>query len=172
MTMRHVISAPASIDTSALAVRLAGGTARVIVDPSRALCERYGYQTLYEIPVKLQKRLRRELIGAHAETLRGSADAVCDHSVFAWLADWMRWLWSQTPAEEWDSVLVEARPAVERSDSIHHVVDGPRAGYDGYRWLDPRNAAQIERLMRSLYREFGCEARVKEVRLEPQKETP
>lgn len=164
--MRQVISAPPTIDVSALATGMAAG-ARVIADPSRDLCEQYGYQTLYEVPVALQKRLRRELIRAHAETLRETPDAICDHSVFAWLADWMRWLWGETPAEEWESVLIEARPAVDRSEAIHHVVDGPRAGYDGYRWLDPRNGAQIERLMRGLYREFGCEARVKEVRIAP-----
>jgi hypothetical protein len=159
--MRQVISAPPTVDVSALAARLAGG-ARPIADPSRAACERYGYQTLYEVPVVLQKELRRGLIRAHAEALQRNADAVCDHSVFAWLADWMRWLWSQTPAEEWDAVLEEARPAVERSEIIHHVADGPRAKYDGYRWLDAGNARQVERLMRSLYRELGCEARVRE----------
>jgi hypothetical protein len=166
MTMRHVISAPPTIDVRALAASLAG-PGRIVTDPSRALCERYGYQTLYEVPVMLQKRLRRELIRAHAETLREAPDAVCDHSVFAWLADWMRWLWSETPAEEWESVLVEARPAIDRSDAIHHVVDGPRATYDGYRWLDWRSAVQVERLMRGMYREFGCEARVKEARVKP-----
>lgn len=162
--MRQVISAAPALDVSALAARLAGGGS-VIADPSRALCERYGYQTLYEVPVDLQKTLRRELIRGHALYLRERRDGVWDHSVFAWLADWMRWLWSETPAEEWDAVLEEARPAVEASDAIHHVVGAPRAPYDGYRWLDARNAAQVERLMRALYRDFGCEARVKEVRL-------
>jgi hypothetical protein len=163
--MRHVISAPATFDVSALAARLARKNT-VLRDPSRGLCESYGYQTLYEVPVALQKRLRREAMRLHAEALRSSANAVCDHSVFALLADWMRWLWSETPAQEWDSVLEEARSAVDRSETIHHVVGGPRAAYDGYRWLDPRNAAQIERLMRGLYREFGCESRVKEARIE------
>ena len=162
--MRQVISAAPALDVSALAARLAGGTS-VIADPSRALCERYGYQTLYEVPVELQKAMRRELIRGHAGFLRERRDGVWDHSVFAWLADWMRWLWGETPAEEWDAVLEDARPAVEASDTIHHVVHAPRAPYDGYRWLDARNAAQVERLMRALYRDFGCEARVKEVRL-------
>lgn len=162
--MRQVISAAPALDVSALAARLAGGTS-VIADPSRALCERYGYQTLYEVPVELQKAMRRELIRGHAGFLRERRDGVWDHSVFAWLADWMRWLWGETPAEEWDAVLEDARLAVEASDTIHHVVHAPRAPYDGYRWLDARNAAQVERLMRALYRDFGCEARVKEVRL-------
>ena len=159
--MRQVISAPQSIDVSALAARLAGPHA-VLGDPSRALCERYGYQTLYEVPVPLQKRLRRELIVGHAAKLAEDPEAVCDHSVFAWLADWMRWLWGETPTEEWEAVLVAAWPAVERSEAIHHVVEGPRAAYDPYRWLDARNARQVERLMRQLYRDFGVEARVKE----------
>ena len=159
--MRQVISAPPTIDVSTFATKLGGAVA----DPSRQACERFGYQTLYEMPRALQKRVRRELIRAHAETLRQRPDAICDHSVFAWLADWMRWLWADTPAEEWDAVLAEAQPAIERSEVIHHVVDGPRAAYDGYRWLDAGNARQVERLMRGLYRDFGCEDRVKEVRL-------
>ena len=162
--MRQVISAAQAIDVSALGARLAG-TGTLIIDPSRAACERHGYQTLYEVPVALQKALRLGLIRDHAAALRERRDGVWDHSVFAWLADWMRWLWSETPAEEWEAVLAEARPAADASDVIHHVVAGPRAAYDGYRWLDMRNAAQVERLMRALYRDFGCEARVREVRL-------
>lgn len=165
MTMRHVISAPPTIDVGLLAGRLGGS--RIVTDPTRALCERYGYQTLYEVPVALQKSMRRELIRAHAEALRADPDAVCDHSVFAWMADWMRWIWGETTTQEWESVLVEARPAFDRSDVIHHVVDGPRAAYDGYRWLDSRNAAQLDALMRGLYRQFDCESRVKEVRIAP-----
>jgi hypothetical protein len=165
--MRQVISAAPAFDVSTLARRLAK-RAPVVADPSRALCERYGYQTLYEVPWTLQKTLRREAIRRHAELLRkGGADCVCDHSVFALLADWMRWLWTETPSEEWESVLVEAWPAVERSERIHHVVSAPRAAYDGYRWLDAGNAKQVEKLMRALYRDFGCEDRVVEVNVGP-----
>ena len=159
--MRQVVSAPPTLDVTAFAASLAKG-GKVFADPSRMLCAAYGYQTLYEIPAPLQKRLRLELITAHGELLAADENAVCDYSVFAWLADWMRWLWGATPAEEWERVLEAARPAVERSEIIHHVTAGPRAGYDGYRWLDARNAAQLEPLMRSLYREFGCEARVRD----------
>lgn len=80
--------------------------------------------------------------------------------MFPWLADWMRWLWSETSAEEREAVLAEAEPAVALSETIHHVVGGPPASYDGYRWLEARNAAQVGRLLRHLYRDFGCEARV------------
>ena len=164
--MRHVIAAPPTVDVAAFAASLVKD-APVFADPSRVLCAAYGYQTLYEIPVPLQKRLRLELIVAHAQLLEADANAVCDYSVFTWLADWMRWLWGATPTEEWERVLEAARPAAERSDVIHHVTQGPRAGYDGYRWLDSRNAGQLDLLVRALYREFGCEARVKETRVAP-----
>ena len=163
--MRVVISAAPSIDLSGYAAKLAGGRA-MLRDPSAAACGRYGYQTLYEIPRDLQKRIRRTLIREHAASLRADAAVICDHSVFAWLADWMRWLWSETPAEEWDAVLEQARAAVALCDSIHHVVCGPAVAYDGYRWIDPRNARQVERLMRSLYAEFGVESRVTYVDLQ------
>ena len=136
--MRQVISAAPSLDIASLATRLAGASA-LLTDPSRALCHSYGYQ--------------------------GNANGVFDHSIFLFLADWMRWLWGDTPTEEWDSVLIEALPAVDRSEKIHHVIAALRAAYDGYRWLDTRNAKQVEKIMRDLYREYGCEARVVEVDL-------
>ena len=89
--MRQVVSAAPTVDIAAFAAGLANG-GKVFGDPSRTLCAAYGYQTLYEIPVPLQKRLRLELIGAHADLLTADANAICDYSVFAWLADWMRWL--------------------------------------------------------------------------------
>jgi hypothetical protein len=160
--MRQVISAPPTIDVSTLAANIAG-LAPVDADPTRSLVERYGYQTLYEIPRDFQKKIRLELIDSHTKRLRESPHAVLDHSVFAYLADWMRWLWSDTHAEEWEMVLKRATPAVELSEAIHHVVSGPAADYDGFRWLDQDHARQLERLMRSLYRDFRCEGRVKEV---------
>jgi hypothetical protein len=160
--MRHVISAPATLDVSAHATRIAPGTL-LVPDPTRELCKRYGYRTLYEMPRKLQKRLRRELVREHAEALFENADCVCDHSVFAFLADWMRWLWSETPAEEWEGVLVDAYPAVQRSEQIHHVVAAPRAG----RGYDADSAKQLDKLMRNLYRDFGCEARVIDISIGP-----
>ncbi len=160
--MRHVISAPPDVDISQLVDRIAG-IAPVDTDPARGLLRRYGYQTIYEVPRDLQKRLRLELIDLHVEALEASPHAICDYSVFAYLADWMRWLWSATAAQEWERVLDRARPAVELSETIHHVAAGPRAAGDGYRWLDHDNARQVERLMRSLYRDYECEARVKVV---------
>ena len=161
--MRRVVSSSPIFDVTGLARRLAEQHSVLITDPSRDLCLRYGFQTLYEAPVDLQKMLRRELIRDHVEKLRANRDVVFDHAVFSWLADWMRWLWSETSAGEWESVLAEAEPAAVLSESIHHVVSGPLALYDGYRWLDSRNAKQIERLLRLLYRDFGCEARIVEI---------
>ena len=157
--MRQVVCAPPAIEIAAYVRSIADG-GLVVADPSRALCEHFGYQTLYEIPRDLQKRLRRQLMQEHAEALEAHPDAVFDHSILTWLADWMRWLWGDTPAEEWEAILREARPAIALSERIHHVARGNTAGYDGYRWLDARNADQIERLLRSLYVEFDCQDRV------------
>jgi hypothetical protein len=162
--VRVVISAQPTVDVGAYAKRLAGGQA-LLLDASPELCRRHGFQTLYEMPTDLQKRVRRRLIKDHAENLRAHDAVVCDHSVFGWLADWMRWLWGATPAAEWEGVLVEARAAVGLSESIIHVISGPAAPYDGYRWLDPRNASQADRLVRGLYADFDVQARVKYVDL-------
>ena len=160
--MRLVIAAPPTIDVSALAKDLAAREkATLVTDPSRAACERYGYQTLYEMPVDLQKQTRRRLIVEHIATLQKSNAVVCDHSIFQWLADWMRWLWGATPTEEWEAVLAEASAGVKLYDAIQHVAEGPAASYNGYSWLDTRNGKEIERLMRHLYVDLGCADRVR-----------
>lgn len=162
--MRYVISAPPHIDVSAHVKKLADAHGlTVLTDPSRKMCEQYGYQTLYEMPLILQKQVRRRLITDHTAALQGTHRLICDHGVLTWLADWMRWLWGETPAEEWEEVLADARPAIALYGSIHHVAQGPVAQYDGYRWLDKRNGVQIERLLRHLYSEFGCSERVQYV---------
>jgi hypothetical protein len=159
--MRLIIVAPPTIDISAIAKDLAAKEkATLVADPSRAACERYGFQTLYEMPVALQKQARRKLIADHIAALKKNGSAVYDHSIFQWLADWMRWLWGETPSEEWEAVLAEAASAIPLYDRIEHVTDGPAAGYDGYRWLDARNGQQIERLIRQLYVDLGCADRV------------
>jgi len=160
--MRLVIAAPPTIDVSKLAKDLAAKErATLVTDPSRAACERYGYQTLYEMPIDLQKQTRRKLIADHIAALQKGGSLVFDHSIFQWLADWMRWVWGETPTEEWEAVLAEAKPAIKLYDAIQHVSEGPAAGYNGYTWLDQRNGREIERLMRHLYDDLGCRDRVR-----------
>jgi hypothetical protein len=160
--MRLVIAAPPTIDVSKLAKDLAAKErATLVTDPSRAACERYGYQTLYEMPILQQKQARRLLITDHIAALQKGGSMVFDHSIFQWLADWMRWVWGQTPTEEWEAVLAEATPAIKFYDAIQHVTEGPAASYNGYTWLDKRNGQEIERLMRHLYTDLGCLDRVR-----------
>jgi hypothetical protein len=155
--MRQVISAPPTIDVVAKAEALAKQAgAKLLRDPSRAACERYGYQTLYEMPLVLQKETRLRLITDHIANLKANPNIVCDHSVFAWLADWMRWCWAKTPTEEWEAVMSVAVEATGLYDRIEHVAVGPAQSYNGYDWLDQRNGTQIERLMRHLYVDLNC----------------
>jgi hypothetical protein len=155
--MRQAISAPPTINVQAHAEALAKRAgAKLLKDPSRAACERYGYQTLYEMPLSLQKETRRKLIVDHIAALKAEPNIVCDHSVFAWLADWMRWCWEKTPTEEWDGVLKLAETAIGLYDRVEHIAAGEAQTYNGYDWLDQRNGVQIERLMRHLYVDFGC----------------
>ena len=118
--MRIVIVAPPTINVSAMAKDLAAKEkVALVTDPSRAACERYGFQTLYEMPLALQKKARRKLIADHIADLKKNGSAVYDHSVFQWLADWMRWLWSETPSEEWEAVLAEAGDVILSKAAIY-----------------------------------------------------
>jgi hypothetical protein len=130
-----------------------------IGDPAPLLCKHLGWQTLYEMPPRTQTEARLALLREHRARVE-EGKAVFDHSVVGWLADWMRWHWSSTTTETWDGVMSEARSIAAMYDSVVHVEQGPPRGYDGHAWLDARNAAQIEMLMRHLYEELGLAGRL------------
>ena len=162
--MRICLSAPPNLDVTTLAQKLADEQGLTFcADPSRACCEELGFQTLYEIPLAAQQELRRSLIEAHHDMLRTDSDLICDYSLFGMLADWMRWHWADTTSEVWEEVWVEARAIAALYDKIYHVTEAPARTYDGYVWLDQRNADQIARLLPGLYRELGVEDRLEQI---------
>lgn len=130
-----------------------------IADPTPLLCKHLGWQTLYEMPARTQTEARLALLREHRARVE-EGKAVFDHSVVGWLADWMRWHWASTTTEAWDAVMAEARMIAAMYDSIVHVAHGTPRAYDGHAWLDARNAAQIDVLMRHLYEDLGLAGRV------------
>lgn len=161
--MPIAIAANPSVDTRPLAEKLAKEKGwKLLHDPSRQLCESYGFQTLYEIPLPLQLSLRRRLMEEHAEVLYRQPNLVCSFSILEWTADWMRWLWSHTKAEEWEEIYALAREAAGLYGELHRLRVGPVRAYDGYAWLDERNAAQVDRLIDHLMQEWGLEQKTKQ----------
>jgi len=161
-----VVCAPPNIDCDAYASSLAEQRSlRLLQDPTRSLCESYGFQTLYDMPEALQGDCRRRLIQEHLGALESEDDAVFDHNVVPWLADWMRWHWSSTTTESWEGVLAIAKDCAQRYAKIHHISSGPQRDYDGYSWLDARNSRQVAALFSYLYEELGVRDRVQSVDL-------
>lgn len=156
------ISSPPPIDTTELAQKLATQNGlRIIEDPAPSLCRGYGFQTLYDMPQKLQGEIRERLIREHADFVKTNNDLLLNFSVFEYLADWMRWSWANTPTEKWEEMLSVATEAARLYDQIYHVEDGTLREYDGYIWFDKRNAAQINRLLRSIYADLQVTENVK-----------
>lgn len=164
--MKIVVSAPPAIDTGAFVSDLAAmHGAPAIADPARALCESYSFQTLYEMPDALQAASRLKLIEDHLVALKTPGTAVFDHSVFPWVADWMRWFWGKTTSEHWEEVAALVTECVALYSEVHHVSDGPLLGYNGYTWLDRRNNAQILELLGLLHIQYRVTDRVQTHRL-------
>lgn len=158
--MNVSVAAPPTIDKRPALQRLQKKfDLDLVEDPARSRCEAHGFQTLYDMPEELQRRERRRLLEDHAARLQ-SDGLLFDHSAVEWLADWMRWFWSDTPTEEWEEILALGRTCVEGYDRLYHLPDGPRQTYDGYVWLDERNAEQVNGLMRYLYRRLDVTDRV------------
>jgi len=134
----------------------------LIEDPARAVCESLGYQTLYEIPSMQQIQVRKDLIQIHLDQLQSNTGAVFDHSVMNYLSDWMRWSWSDTTTEVWDEVITLAKKCTEFYESVYVCSNAPLAGYDGYTWLDKRNAEQQAELNRFMLEKFDLGGACKE----------
>jgi hypothetical protein len=150
-----VSSAPV-YDKSDVVARLASMHGlEIVADPAPALCDAFGFQTLYEMPADLQRACREQLLRDHLSFVQSHDDVVFGFSAVEWLADWMRWFWGTTPTESWAGILALGGEAARRYGSIYHVVAGPRRAYDGYAWLDAENSRQVNSLIGYLHGELG-----------------
>lgn len=137
----------------------------IVADPAPALCKRYGFQTLYDMPEPLQGTARRELVAEHLAWVRApGAKGVLAFAVSEWLADWMRWSWHNVPTETWEGIVADARAAASKYAAIHVLEEGAPRPYDGYAWLDRRNSAQLAGLLGFAHQELGVTKLVKAVR--------
>jgi hypothetical protein len=75
----------------------------------------------------------------------------------------MRWFWSDTPTEKWESIMAEATKAIAKYDEIYHIDVGMPLEYNGYVWFDQRNAMQINSLLKALYADLQVTNRLKQV---------
>jgi hypothetical protein len=129
-------------------------------DPVPGVCRSWGFQTLYEMPLPLQREVRLSLLRFHRDSVVSGRPAIYGFSAFEMLADWMRWFWSSTPTEAWEEVLTLAADCAAGYDAVYHLSGGPCLPYNGFTWFDRRNASQQERLIRSLYLELGVREKV------------
>jgi len=156
------ISTAPNIDTTALAQTLAQKYKLAIhEDPARTMCKQYGFQTIYDMPMILQKQVRKQLITNHLEFLTQHDDVLLNYSIVQWLADWMRWFWHTTPTEEWSQIMEIATTCAQKYQTVYHLQGTATQGYDGYVWLDKENSKQVNSLMLYLYAELGISERVK-----------
>lgn len=123
-------------------------------DPMRATCEEYGFQTIYDMPARLQAEIRERLLHEHARFLEQGSDWLLNYSVVEWLADWMRWSWNTTSTESWSKIMATAKSAAQRYDHVYHVENQVLVPYDGYVWRDKENSEQLNGLMKYLYGEL------------------
>jgi hypothetical protein len=156
------IAASPLVDRAAYARKCAGSKGRIVLDPSRELVRKHGFQTMYEVPKDLQTELRLELLDLHAAEMKKGGEIVFDHCAVEWMADWMRWHWAAGSTRAWDAAMAKAAKIVAKYDAVAHLTYGPARTYDGYVWLDRPNAAQVEELMFFLYGKLG--AKVEKVR--------
>jgi hypothetical protein len=162
--MKIAIAAAPNIDTRAHAESLASRfQCPVFENPAKSLCRELGFQTLYDIPEAEQLDIRVQLIELHEDQMKAGS-GVHMTSVVNMLADWARWMWAHTTTEKWESVQRMAQHVAAQYDAIYWIKSGPELDYNGYDWLDRRNAAQICALIPFFADQLGVTAKMEIVK--------
>lgn len=174
--MRIAITSNPTICNKALARTLAQQhRLEVIEDPCQSMCQSFGYQTLYDLPIKAQFQVREQLLNDHFQILKSSNNIVFEYSILEWCADWCRWLWSHTSTQHWQKIVQDATEIASYYDTVYCQIPGYVSAenqasdqirpYDGYHWLDRENAEQIESLLPYVAKLLACQDKLETVNL-------
>ena len=140
-----------------------------IPDQTRDLVESLGYQTIFELPDRLNMRVK--LFDDFLASQTQSSGFVSDASVIDRYANWQRWEWNNASPRFSEMLYTKMR---DFSDLYSHIIflqPTLQPAYDGYRWLEPNNRAQITRSIRSLLIECDALHKTFELSINPTGET-
>ena len=130
----------------------------------RILCAERGYFSPYDIPELELHQFRLDVLDRQL-LLENEADKfVVDRSTLDAWAYFMRWSWNTCTVELAESFYEKAYAQAWKYDLLVYIPIMFPAEDDGFRWTNPTYHRQIDRLLKSIIKDWGLEDKVYEIK--------
>jgi predicted ATPase len=129
----------------------------------RILCTERGYHSPYDIPELELHQFRMEVLDRQISLENEAHNFIIDRSTLDAWAYFMRWSWNTCSVELAETFYEKAYAQASKYDLLIYIPIMFPAVDDGFRWTNPIYHKQIDRLLRSIIRDWGLEDRVYEI---------
>lgn len=130
----------------------------------RTLCTERGYNSPYEIKDDVHK-FREDLLARQIEIENASQKFISDRSTIDAWAYFMRWSWNYVEVERAETYYQQAMLQAQKYDLLIYVpIMFEQVVDDGFRWDNKIYQTQIDRLLKSVVRDWGLEDKVYEIK--------
>lgn len=130
----------------------------------RVLCAERGYSSPYDIKDDVHK-FREDLLERQILSENSCKDFIADRSVIDAWAYFMRWSWNYVEVERAEVYYQKAFAQAQKYDLIIYVpIMFETLHDDGFRWGNKIYQKQMDRLIKSVIKDWGLEAKVYEIK--------
>ncbi len=130
----------------------------------RVLCVERGYKSPYDIPESELHQFRMDVLDRQILLENQAANFIIDRSTIDAWAYFMRWSWNTSTVEMAENFYEKAYTQAQKYDLLIYIPIMFSAVDDGFRWTNPIYHKQIDRLLKSIVRDWGLEGRVYEIK--------
>lgn len=130
----------------------------------RILCAERGYSSPYDIKDDVHK-FREDLLARQIQRENFANSFISDRSTIDAWSYFMRWSWNYVEVERAEAYYQQAFAQAQKYDLIIYVpIMFETVHDDGFRWDNKIYQEQMDRLIRSVIRDWGLESKVYEIK--------
>lgn len=130
----------------------------------RILCKERGYQSPYDIPEAELHKFREDVLERQILLENEAGMFIVDRSTIDAWAYFMRWSWNTCTVELAESFYEKAYSQALKYDLLIYIPIMFPAEDDGFRWTNAIYHKQIDRLLKSVIKDWGLEDKVYEIK--------
>lgn len=126
----------------------------------RVLCKKYGYESPPDIPANHMAEFREELLD-HQILVENEADRfIGDRGTIDCWTFYMRWAWNDVDVEVAERIYQKSMEQAKKYDLIVFMPIRFKQVDDGFRWVNATYQAQIDRMMKSILRDWELDSKL------------
>ncbi len=130
----------------------------------RILCAERSYKSPYDIPESESHQFRMDVLDRQILLENQATNFIIDRSTIDAWAYFMRWSWNTCTVEMAESFYEKAYTQAQKYDLLIYIPIMFPATDDGFRWTNAVYHKQIDRLLKSIIRDWGLEDKVYEIK--------